>query len=191
MRNFKQQFIKENKDIIIKLSILTEKDIELKINDNEKKLCYFLISRCLSKSTFMMNEIISDFKNNVRKTLKLKNLYEDFLIINVEIEISEKEFRKYVNSVFTIDSEDNIELESIIEFHQKNYSLKVKVTDFLDISLNSIASSYDLLEKKIVKIFDKNNNIRDEVFSLKEFLPSIIEILGVSENEWKINEYFL
>ena len=184
------EFTKENTDNILKLSILTEGEKEINSISNEKKLSYFLLSRCLTKSTYMMNQIIADFKNNVRKYIDLKSLYKNFSVINVEIFIPEKDFSKIVNRVLSIEQDDNIELEEIIKFHNKRYGLKIKVTDFLQISLNSIINTYDFLEKKIIKIFDQIDIFKTEIFTIKEFLKSILIILGVSEYEWKINEYF-
>lgn len=184
------EFIKENRDSIIKLSVLNEGEIEIKSLENENKLNFFICSRFLFKSTILINEIISDLKNNVRKFISLQTLYKHFSDVKIEIEMTIHEFKKLAEKVFIVDDKENVELESIITFYQKNYSLKVKVTDFLEISLNSIVSSYDFLERKIIMIFDQNDPRRNTIIKFKEFQTSITQILGVSENEWKINEYF-
>ena len=182
--------IKENRESIIKLSKLYEGVIEIKDIVNEEKNNYFIISRLFTKSFFFINQILSDYNNNVTKVIQIKKLFIEFSMANVEIGLSEGEFRKIVRSVLIMHDEENVELESIINFLKRKYNLKVNVLDFLEISLNSFITTNEILEKKAIQIFDKIDYLNNEIFTYKEFILASTMILGVSQNEWKLNEYF-
>ena len=182
--------IKENRESIIKLSKLYEGVIEIKDIVNEEKNNYFIISRLFTKSFFFINQILSDYNNNVTKVIQIKKLFIEFSMANVEIGLSEGEFRKIVRSVLIMHDEENVELESIINFFKRKYNLKVNVLDFLEISLNSFITTNEILEKKAIQIFDKIDYLNNEIFTYKEFILASTMILGVSQNEWKLNEYF-
>ena len=182
--------IKENRESIIKLSKLYEGVFEIKDIVNEEKNNYFIISRLFTKSFFFINQILSDYNNNVTKVIQIKKLFIEFSMANVEIGLSEGEFRKIVRSVLIMHDEENVELESIINFLKRKYNLKVNVLDFLEISLNSFITTNEILEKKAIQIFDKIDYLNNEIFTYKEFILASTMILGVSQNEWKLNEYF-
>jgi len=185
------QLIKENKDILLKYSTLFEDEKEMKTVDKETKLYIFNLSRFLSKSNYFIHEIIVDYNQNTRKTIGLSELYQMFCSIIMDIEVSEHDFQKIVSRLLKFDiNNKTIDLESIIEFHDQKLMLKVKVQDYLELSLKSVLNLFNMLEKVVNGIFDQYDIKRSEIMSFKEFQSCLIQTLKLNENEWKINEYF-
>lgn len=185
------QLIKENKDNLLRISTLYEDEKELKTVDKETKFYIFNLSRFLSKSNYFIHEIIVDFSQNKRKTIYFSELYQLFCSVINDLEVPEHEFLKLVTRLLKYDiNNKTIDLESIIDFHDQKLMLKMKVQEFLEMSLKSVINLLSLLEKVINNIFDQYDVKRNEIMFFKEFQICLIQTLKINENEWKINQYF-
>jgi hypothetical protein len=142
-----------------------------------------------------MNEISNDYK--------IKNLlYEDLSIItklfkrcNQDIypaDITDAFILDIFERNFTIVDDDiKIEIKSLLNYYSKKYFFKIKITDFLQITMNSLTYIYDKLEKSICKIYDQVDHTNKGLIFYKEFEDILLKLVEpLNQNKWKIVDFF-
>ena len=176
--------IKENKLTLIKASVLEENSIENKTMLEEKKYEIFVLNRFVQKAQFFINELIYQFKENNKSFEPLSSFYDQFSIVNKEFNFTNTEFKYYFSKNLNVVS-DQVSLESLQNFIAK-YCFKIRVVDFIQITLISFISIFDFLESNITSVFDIFDTKKQGIFHFKEFTDAVNFIFKVPENDWKI-----
>ncbi len=191
-----------NKDQIILNSLVSnsnnhqEGEFNSKENNPEIKLNTFLLNRFYNRSLVFVNSINTEFKSNLDAEVPYDKFYENFTLVNKEFEflndihifdIFKKNFNLYKN----VEKQDYfIKSESFLNYFLKKSFFKIRIVDFLEISLNSLISIYGGLEKKIYKLYDDADFRNNGYILYKEFEEILISLFGNTENKWKFNELF-
>ena len=185
---FYYNLVKENKNSLIRYTIVYEKNKENKGIIDERKYDLFIMSRFFSKAQFFINELLLEYRQNKKNYEPISSFYDQFSVANKEFNFEQSEIKCFFMKVFPVIS-DEVPLEAINEF-QNQYFFKIKVTDFIEITLETFISTYDFLVKKVSSIFDTYDSRKQGIIYYKEFIEMINFIFVIPENEWKLNEYF-
>ena len=149
----------------------------------------FFLSRFYEKSTNYIENLIEEYKakeKNEENVIELANMVincnRDFEInLLLVIEIFKNNFKT---------TEEKVDLESFFSyFLVKNY-FKIKIEDFINITLEKLENIYQGLDKTLSKLWENADMKKTGLLFYKEFESILIIILGNSENKWKISEYF-
>ena len=107
------------------------------------------------------------------------------------MDFNEEIINSIFSSYFTIEDDNCIKLESLFTFFkEKSYTFKIKVIDYIEISMKNFIYLYGFLEKKLSLIFDKFVMKQDGLMGIKEFQNAFLSIIGGSEREWTITPFF-
>ncbi len=180
--------IKENKASLIRYTVVYEKNKENKGMIDDRKYELFVMSRFFSKAQFFLNELLLEYRQNKKNYEPISSFYDQFSVANKEFNFDKNEIKYFFMKVFPVISEE-VSLEAIYDFQNKYY-FKIKVTDFIEITLESFIFTYDYLEKKVSSVFDTFDSRKQGIIYYKEFIEMINYIFVIPENEWKLNEFF-
>jgi hypothetical protein len=198
--NYEMVFI--NKDQIISSSLVSssnndkEEELLSKEFNPETKLNMFLLNRLYNRSLIFINSINTELISNHDAEVQYDKFYENFTLVNKEFEflndihifdIFQKNFELYKN---TEKNDYFIKSESFLNYFLKKSFFKIRIVDFLEISFNSLISIYGGLEKKIYKLYDDADFRKNGYILYKEFEDILLNLIGNTENKWKINELF-
>ena len=183
------------KDIIVYLlnqsSVIDGKDKEIPNLKVETKYQLYLLVRFYKKSTIFMNNLLNKFKSSHNDKIHFKELFDQFNLINRDMDFNEEIINSIFSSYFTIEDDNCIKLESLFTFFkEKSYTFKIKVIDYIEISMKNFIYLYGFLEKKLSLIFDKFVMKQDGLMGIKEFQNAFLSIIGGSEREWTITPFF-
>ena len=87
-------------------------------------------------------------------------------------------------------SDDKIQLDSFFDYFVNKYIFRIKITDFVQVSIESFSTIYADLDKIAQKIWENADAKKNGIIFYKEFENVMSELLCNSENKWKISEYF-
>ena len=87
--------------------------------------------------------------------------------------------------------DNDLLLDSFFEFFANNkLTFKISIFEYLDISLNYLVHTFNVLEKKICKVYEDYDITKKGIIKYKDFEYIFTQLFGGFENLWKINEYF-
>ena len=180
----------ENLSSLLKECEVYTQEIKQKLGLNiEKKFEIFLLNRFINNSEDFITEQIRLYKSDNLNEQNIEVFRKKFLdvneIYNISIERANEIFSKYFGLVGEV-----ISMQMFFEFYIENYSFKMKISTFLEISLNSIIALYKFLESHCVKIYEKCDTKKEGLMNYKEFQDAILIYLGGSERQWKISDFF-
>lgn len=179
--------INENKVNILKSTKVYAEDKEVEKISDDVKLEYLLLSRFYNKSLIFIGNLIALYKDG-QTTEKLTSFYDHFSFTNKEFRISNDQFNHIFTKHFSVNDLE-VDLESFFNFFKNSYYFKIKVIDFLEITLYSLINYFDLLEKQINKYYGMIQFKYPEFISLIEFSELIHKITN-EDNRWKVSDYF-
>jgi len=179
--------VNENRANLIKSTKVYADDKEVEKLNDDTKFEYLLLSRFYNKSLIFIGNLISSFKEG-QTTENLSLFYDQFTFTNKEFRISKDQF-SYIFAKHFIIIDFEVDLESFFNFFKTSYSFKIKVVDFMDITLNSLINLFDLLEKQIYKYYKMTEFKYPEFLNLSEF-SEVIHKITKEENKWKFSDYF-
>jgi hypothetical protein len=179
--------VNENKANLIKSTKVYADDKEVEKLNDETKFEYLLLSRFYNKSLIFIGNLISYFKEG-QTTENMSLFYDQFTFTNKEFRISKDQFSHIFNKHFII-IDFEVDLESFFNFFKTSYSFKIKVIDYMDITLNSLINFFDLLEKQIYKYYKMIELKYSDFLNLSEF-TEVIHKITKEENKWKVSDYF-
>lgn len=183
------KFVLDNKYEIMRNTLVYENKKEIKMND-DVKLDQFLMWKFYGKSFVLINDLISKYKDGKMNEISLEVLYEKFYLVNKEFDINYFEFCQISKRVFNNKNEDTLDLQSFFNFFNKVKSFKIKIVDFIEITLNNIISLFNMIEKKIFTFFDESDSSKEGIVYFKQFREIMIKVLNNEDNKWKIIDYF-
>lgn len=181
----------DNKTSILKHSQVVDSQTSLtKIIRDDKKLDYFLLNRFYNKSYILIGDLLNEYKNKRVIKKDITKIVEQFQNVNKEFKCSYEAVYEILTRNFNVEDED-IDLDTFFDFFAKNkYGFKIRVFDFLEISLNNLVLVFSLLEKKIGRMYDDVDSKKIGLIGNKEFEELLSKILVGIETKWKISDYF-
>jgi len=91
---------------------------------------------------------------------------------------------------FKINNKEFVELDSFFDYFLNKFYFKIKVIDFVNVSVDMLIYVYISLNKILHKMWDNADEKRQGIIFVKEFEQVLSMLLGNRENKWKIAEYF-
>jgi hypothetical protein len=181
--------VSENKEALIKFSKIYDSNGEpLQIRE-DRRLDLFLVIRFLNRSYNFISDITDLQKQNIKEEQTSK-LVEAFQNANKEFKLSNDKIFEIVQKYFSA-GKAKFNIDNLLNyFNQNKISFKLKIIDFLDISVNSIVQLFNVIERKIVRLFDEIDSKKVGLIYFREFEELMKKIMPVVENKWKIAEYF-
>jgi hypothetical protein len=157
-----------------------------------------------NRSFIFINDIISDFKVGSVTEMYIDKFIDNFLIANKEFsQLTEQLVIENLKRNFLITKTSKIKselhinkynlqinLNSFFSFFVKKLKLKIKISEFLEITLNTLIFIYENLEKQIIKIYDYADTKRQGYITLREFEEMISRSFSGVTNKWQLLEYF-
>ena len=188
------EFVINHKDVIINLTQVIEGENEVPGIPLIKKFNIFLLTRMYNRSMLFINEIATELKRDNNAEILFDKVVDCFLISNKEFDLNETMILDIFQNNFDLHknilNKNIISVQSFLKFFSKKYFFKIKIVDFLEISLNALINTYGTLEKKIIKFFDEVDFLKKGFILYKEFEQILIQWFGNNENKWKISEFF-
>ena len=190
LREFKS-LVNETKYPIIRNTIVYINDKEQKGIREEKKFDYMTMNRFYIKSYVYINDLITDYKSNVKTHEILANFYDHFSFSNKEFQITNEEFLSIFNRIFKINN-GLLELEKFFNFFEgKKFSFKIKNDDFIESSLSCVIGEHAYLNNKLNVFFELVDAKKKSIIFFKEFEELMVKIFVNTDTRWKNNDYFL
>lgn len=148
-----------------------------------------LLTNFYSKNVGIIEQILNDFKEGLINEIDALEIANHFMIANSEFELNLVYVLDILKLNFVVE-EDKIDLQSFFDFFLKKFFFKIKVIDFMNITIDRLINIFNSLDKMINNLWNKADMQRNGVIYFKEFDNVIKNLMGNSENKWKISEYF-
>lgn len=159
------------------------------INYQEKKDIFYL-NRFFNKMQNYFQSILIDYKTNTKTSYTYIDIAEKIILSNVEFDLSLVNVLEIFKRRFSL-SGGNISFDQFFEFFANKYAFKIKILDFIEISVDSLVIIYESLEKKLNNLFDTITMKKKDIILNKEFEKALISVSNNnSENMWNFGEYF-
>lgn len=150
----------------------------------------FLLHRFYEKSTNFIEKLLLDYKEKVKTDVDVFLIANQFMNANKDLEVNLNLTLDIFKMNFKTNRKDSIDLESFIDFFLKKFYFKIKVIDFVNVSVERLINVYNGLNKILNKMWDNADMKKNGIIFSKEFEQVLSALLGNSENKWKIAEYF-
>jgi hypothetical protein len=183
--------VSSNKDNLFKNAIVLDGDKQVDDLTFIQKFEIFLLYRMFSQSIIYFNSLANDSKYFKREEGDISSFFSYFRQSNKEFEfIPDKDIIGMLQRNHLLTHSCNINIDAFLSFFMKKYIFKIRIADFLEISLDSINVIYNYLEKLLDKNFKDCDINKSEKLLLKEFETALLKIFANMDNKWKISEYF-
>jgi hypothetical protein len=167
--------------------ILNENNFNL--NFNYFKDVYFL-NRYYNKSIDYFHDLILEFKSKKINSIELLKISQSFSFSNSDFEPNLEKVLEVFKRNFKVENNE-IYLGELFEFYQDKFNFKIKILDFISITLDCFITIYDKIEKKLIEMWGKIRMKDKDIMLYKDFEQFLNMIFGENiENKWKFNEYF-
>ena len=101
-----------------------------------------------------------------------------------------KNFLLLLTRNFEINKNNEVNIDSILKFYAKKYIFMIKISDYIDISLNKIINIFGIIESKIIQLFEKIDKNNQGIISFEQFEELLTGIIKTNLNKWNISNYF-
>ena len=145
--------INENKHNLMRYTIILENKKENKGVLDSHKYDLFIINRFFKKGQFYLDELLNQYRLNNKNVVSISNLIDQFYIANEELHMTSNDIKLLFVRNFNLNM-DEVLIESILEMLNK-YSFKIRVSDFIQTTIDHLITIYEYLDKKISIIFDE------------------------------------
>jgi hypothetical protein len=179
-----------NFDDILRKSIIYKNDKILEENNfNYFKDVYFL-NRFYNKSIDYFHDLILGLKSKKINSIEIIKISQSYSFSNSDYEPNLEKILEVFQRNFKVDN-NQIDLGELFEFYQDKFNFKIKILDFISITLDSFIILYEKIEKKVVEMWSKIRMKDKDIMLYKDFEQFLYVIFGENtEFKWKFNEYF-
>lgn len=162
----------------------------INFSEEQIKLDILMLVKYYHRSAIHINLIYQDYKDG-KDYIPLVSIIEQFQMTNKEFEMSVREIEELFERNFIVDKRCLL-IESFIEFfNNRNFSFKINLFTFVNLTLQKIVYVYKEMEKIVCKVFDSVDISREGYLTIKGFERVISKLIFLSEkNNWKITRYF-
>jgi hypothetical protein len=155
---------------------------------NAKREIYFL-KRYKEKFPDHFGNIVGNYKKNEEK-LSFLELAEFVKFANDEYNIN----LDYIKEIFKRNFElqnDKMKMEKVVDYFLRDYSIKIKILDFVYITLEQLCIIYGEFERNLNSIMDNflESKIKG-IYFYKDFENLMDQIFSQNESKWKYPKYF-
>ncbi len=155
----------------------------------ESKKDVFYLMKYFQKQNASFQILLDGFRSNLKNEESYLSIADNIMIANKDYDLSLVLILDTLKRNFSF-VDDKIQLESFLDYFVDKYSFKIKVADFVQISVESFAIIYADLDRIVQKIWMSADDKKNGIIFFKEFESVMNVLLGNSENKWKISEYF-
>lgn len=167
-----------------------EGNSKIDMKNYEKIRDLYFLFHFYNKNTAFIESLLNDYKSKRKSEEDLLEICSQFMIANNDYEIKLNFSIQVFKNNFKINSNNTIDLDSLFTYFLKKIYFKIKIMDYLCISLELFNKIYNGLDKILSKMWEKADLKRQGIIFYKEFEQVLSILLGNSENKWKIVEYF-
>lgn len=174
---------------IIRETKIYKNEVLLEEMSIDRKKDVFFLTRYYQKSAAHFENLVKDFKDNNKNEENAIKIAEHIILSNKEYELNLIDCLNILKRNFNLPN-DFLSLELFLSFFLDRYSMKIKILEFVQISLETFIVIYTDLEQKISKIWNRIEVERKGIIFYKEFEVILLDLLKSNENVWKFQEYF-
>jgi len=167
--------------------IQNEKEIEGLGLENKKDVFYLM--RYYHKQNTSFQFLLNDFKNRGKNEESYLTIADQIMIANKEYDINLLQIIEILRKNFKM-FDDKIQLDSFLDYFVNKWIFKIKITDFVQVSIDSFSVIYADLDKTLQKMWENADARKNGIIFFREFETVLTVLLGNSENKWKISDYF-
>jgi len=189
MNKFPNYWIhKDCLDKLLRLCTIINNERELEDSGLENKKDTFYLMKYYQKQNDSFQKLLNDFDKGKNE--------ENYLLVADQIMIANREYELNLIQIVTIlkkyfiMTEDKIQLDSFLDYFVNKIIFKIKITDFVQVSVDCFGIIYADLDKILQRMWENADSKKNGIIFFKEFESVLIVLLGNSENKWKISEYF-
>lgn len=176
-------------DKLIRPCEVYEGDKKLEFIGYEKTRDMFLLSRFYEKCSGFVEGLLLEYRAKVKNEVDILLIANQFMIANKDLEINLTLTLEILRANFNVVN-DFVDLDSFFTYFLNKFYFKIKILDFVCVSVERLINVYNGLNKILYKMWDEADLKRQGVIFMKEFEQVLSVLLGNSENKWKISEYF-
>jgi len=164
-----------------------EKDLEGLGLENKKDVFHLMKYYYKQNTSFQL--LLNDFKSKIKNEENCLNIADQIMIANKEYDLNLFQIMDILKRNFKM-IDDKIQLDSFLDYFVEKYIFKIKITDFLQVSIDIFSIIYADLDKLVQKMWENADSKRQGIIFYRDFEGVLNVLLGNSENKWKISEYF-
>jgi hypothetical protein len=176
-------FGNNSKDILAKTIVL--KGNEEHVVSEENKDDYFALNNFHDKSFMLVADIFTDYKAGKLYFPDIDKLIEALVSSNADL--SDKLASDILHRTFTIN-ENGLDLKCFLSHFNNKFSFKIKIVQFLDLTVNSLINLFNRIENRINDLFKEVK--ANEVIDFKTFETIMMKIIPKLEYNWHIKDLY-
>jgi hypothetical protein len=150
----------------------------------------FLLNRFYLKSPNFIEALLLEYSSKIKNEVDILLIANQFINANKDLEINLNLTLDIIKKNFKINNKEYIDLNSFFDYFLNKFYFKIKVIDFVNVSVDMLIYVYISLNKILHKMWDNADEKRQGIIFVKEFEKVLSMLLGNRENRWKIAEYF-
>lgn len=167
--------------------IQNEKETENLGLENKKDIFYLM--KYYHKQGPSIQLMLNSFKNHIKSEESYLPIADQIMVANKDYDLNLLTIADLLKRNFKM-SEDKIQLDSFFDYFVNKYIFRIKITDFVQVSIESFSTIYADLDKIAQKIWENADAKKNGIIFYKEFENVMSDLLCNSENKWKISEFY-
>lgn len=178
-------------DKLIRVCEIYDGDKKLEESRYEKVRDIYFLHHFYNKNTTYIENLLQDYKSKKKLEEDILEMSHEFISANRDYDIKLNTiFEVFENNFKILKKTSTIDLDSFFAYFLKKLYFKIRIVDYLKISLEIFIQTYNGLQKLLLKMWEKADIKKQGIIFYKEFEQVLGSLLGSSENKWKIIEYF-
>lgn len=179
----------ESLEKLLRLCTVTHGENELENLGLEDKKDIFYLMRYYHNQNIPFQLLLNGFKNNIKNEESYLIISDQIMVANDEYDLNLLQILDLLKRNFKVSNE-NVQLDSFLDYFVDKHVFKIKVMDFLQVSIDNFAMIYADLDKICLKMWENADSKKNGIIFFREFELVLNILLGNSENKWKISDYF-
>lgn len=167
--------------------ILNEKEIENLGLENKKDIFY--LRNYYNKQTSSFEHLLRHYTSKVKNEEDYLKIADQIILANKDFALNLMQTNEMLRRNFHL-RDNKILLESFLDYFVDKYVFKIKISDFVCISIECFSETFTELDKALAKLWELTEAKKNGIIFYKDFETCMNVILGNSENKWKTSEYF-
>lgn len=161
------------------------------LNEEQLKLDILMLVKFIHRSAIKIDQMYSDYSQG-KNYFPLSELTHQFSLVNKEFEMTVKETEELFDRHFVCEK-NLLLIESFVEYFQnKKITFKIKLKDFIEITLEKLVQLFNGMEDYIFKSYNSIDVANEGFLNSRNFEKAIKKISYINDkNNWKISKYFM
>lgn len=179
----------EGLEKLLRNSLVLQNEKELENLGLEAKKDIFYLRNYYTKQNASFQLLLNKYKDKSKNEEKYVTIADQIILANRDSDLNFFKTCEILKRNFKL-VDDNLSLESFLNYFIDKYIFKIKITDFVRISTECFVYIFSNLEKNLLKMWELTEGKRNGIILYRDFETCMSMILGNSENKWKTSEYF-